>query len=84
MILRTFSSRPFEVNKNEVRPFLLDKKLSSVCYYKSGENLFQIKAVIIITHQNIGAELLPVVIARISEQNYCQNYLFQIIYFKSW
>lgn len=54
--------------------FLLDKKLSSVCYYKSGQNLFQIKVVIIITYQNIGAELLPVVIARISEQNYCQNY----------
>lgn len=59
--------------------FLLDKKLSSVCYYKSGQNLFQIKVVIIITYQNIGAELLPVVIARISEQNYCQNYLFQIV-----
>ena len=58
--------------------FLLDKKLSSVCYYKSGQNLFQIKVVIIITYQNIGAELLPVVIARILEQNYCQNYLLQI------
>ena len=58
--------------------FLLDKKLSSVCYYKSGQNLFQIKVVIIITYQNIGAELLPVVIASISEQNYCQNYLLQI------